>query len=360
MKKLSVLVLALVLVVSLASVSFAATTSFSGEVSVILSQGDFAMNSENAKVSFDFTKKYNDNLSAGLSLYYKWDSTAAVGERLVGGLDPSGFITFSYAPLTVNVKTSIGGGVSKDILTYGIESGAGVQVDYTVVEGLTATVVGNTAANGFGYVAKVAYTGNGLTVGAGYQADEKVDAGKEAIGAYASYTVAGITAAVEYNNRVVPEATSILAKVGGTFGPLTANAAFIMQDATQTLDDDNADQDWAAYEALRFNGIEGKAFKVDGSFKVIEPLTLSGNFQMVLDGDMSYKVGAAYTFESCKAEASYKAINFSDEDTTDQSAVNVTLTHTFAEGLVGSLSLNYDLDAEANATSYTAKVVATL
>lgn len=352
MKKLSVIVLALVLVVSLASVSFAATTTYGGEVAVQLSNGVTSTAVQTANFVIDYTKTYNDQLSAGLTLKHLRDSVTP-GNDVLLAIDTTGWIKFNYSPMVITVKTSAGGNAADALgVLYDMGSGAGAQIDYTVMEGATVTVVGNAPAVGtMNYMAKAVYNANGLKVGAGYQ-----DGANQGFAAFGSLALGPVTVGGEYAGRLAADTTGIRGTVAATFGPITVNGKFQNQSAGFTNFDGDPDA-YTAFDIFQDNGTEGNAIATDATFKATDALSVYGNFQMVLgtDGDMSYKGGATYALsESLKADASYKAIN----SATDKSAVNVTITDTLTAGLVATLSLDYDIAGKAS--SYTAKIDATL
>lgn len=376
MKKLSVLVLALVLVVSLASVSMAATTTYGGEVGVQLSNGITSTSSQSANFVIDYTKTYNDQLSAGLTVKYDSANTVAldlttdpakpVTKAPLLPFDTTGWIKFNYSPLVVTVKTSAGGNVADALGVNGdMVSGAGAQVEYTVMEGATVTAVVNAPVfQECNYLVKGVYSANGLKVGAGYQAGTSEAA--DAMAFYGSLALGPITVGAEYANRMFAESTGILGTLAATFGPLSANAKVlnISADGFACLAAGDA-AGLSAYDAFKVAGDKGTAIGADATYKVTDALSVNGNFQMVLDGAMSYLGGATYKLsDALSVAASYKALNYTEEqldaDATlaNGSQVNVTLTDTFAAGLVGTLSLDMDLAAETQ--SYTAKVVATL
>lgn len=389
MKKALVLALTAFMVLSLATAAFAVEVSYEGKVAVTWggsSQGDektepgFEQEALEASVTIDFTKDFGNGVSAGVKAKTEihndtvWDDANENEEydpeeqpTRELAFDGGGWVQLERDLFTAKVSTSIDGGVGKDFGEYGLDGDPGFGLDLFLVEGLTINTLVN-AGPDYRFLVKGEYAADLFSIGGGFQNDTIAE--KTAFGVYGSADlIDGLTLNAEFGNRKEGDAdaaTAILASASYD-GLLNATASFYtVKEAFGSIISEDDKDEFLARDRARFKpDNDYSVIFVDASYNVTDALAIDGSLDYILsakkDGkkvedfedNLSYKVGATYTFDALKFEGWYKAyVN---------SQVGGKATYALAEGVDASFELKYDMfddkDTDAKVT-YTAKVEA--
>ncbi len=395
MKKALVLALTAFMVLSLATAAFAVEVDYEGKVQVKWEgssekDGDpgFAAGDYEAFVNIDLTKDFGDGVSAGAKIkidptaktevlqdyeekeekddagdtkWYEYDfekgEVASVDEVK---LDGAGWIKIEKDLFAVTAKTEIDGGVGKAFGEYPISEKAGLGLDLFLIDGLTInSIVNGGGKDGYNFLVKGEYAADLFSIGGGYQKDA---AEKTAFGVYGSADlIDGLTLNVEFGNRKEGDAdaaTAILASASYD-GLLNATASFYTVKKAFDSIIDKADG-FLARDKARFEPeYDFSVIFVDAAYNVTDALAIDGSFDYILnakdendkdvdlDDELSYKVGAAYTFDAFKVEGWYKAF--------EKSQVGGKATYTLAEGVATSFEVtsSKDKDADDSVLEYT-------
>ena len=411
MKKTLIILLSVLTVVFMATAALAVEVSYEGEVSVKWggnngTDGDHKFEEDNyeAFVNIDLEKDFGDGVTAGAKIKldptaksevqyllnddYDKDKDDGTGLKDTDGndkykpgdvasadavkLDGAGWIQLDRDLFTLKASTSIDGGVGKDFGEYGLDGAPGLGLDLKLIDGLTVNTLVN-AGPDYRYLIKGEFAHDLFTLGGGLQNDP-TEAAKEktAFGFYGTANVIdGLAISAEYGNRKEGEADAFTAILGSVSydGLLNATASFLMQDKDfKTVSDDDEDVDFLARDLVRNKAEHDySVIFTDVTYNVTDDFELNGAFDYILsakDGEtdvadfddekLSYKVGAAYTFDALKVEGWYKA--------RVKSQVGGKATYTLADGVDTSFELTYGKDNKDadGVVSYTAKITAAL
>lgn len=378
LKKALIMMLSILTVVFMATSAFALDVTYEGEVAVKWG-GDtdtdpgFGTDELDLSLTLDFTKDYGNGVSAGVETLVEFDNDEVFDPSTTRELDFDGgaWIQLERDLFTAKASTEIDGNAAKDLGgEYDITGAPGLGLDLRVFDGLTINTVVN-AGPEYGYVAKGEYASDLFTVGGGYQNEAALSKS-----AYAVYGTANVleplTVSAEYASRTTAKdedaINAILAQGAYKQGALDASAAFLMQDIgfiSLTIDDDDFD-DYRAHHQVRLGQLEYMIVYTDLAYQVTDAFALNGNFDAFLsakdingddfesDDKVSYKAGAAYTYDALKFEAWYKAFQ--------KSEVAGKVTYTLADGVDASLKVGFgkaNKDADGK-VSYSALVKAAL
>lgn len=415
MKKALVLALTVLMVLSLATAAFAVEVSYEGKVQVKWANDpakavedystSFNKGDLEAKLFWDFTEEFNDNISAGLKVKTELTDPYEKGLTLE---DTKGWIKFDYDVLAATASTHIGGEAGKDFGQCGIGDAAGVEVVAKLVDGFTVTgIVNKGGAEGYGLVLKGAYEADLFTLGGGFQLwdgrpDTKDAKADNAFGVYGTINIIdNLTAKAEFGSRTLNDEangwdadaiTGILAGAKYDDSVLMIDANFLKLDqGFDIIDfDDDADE-WLLRDYVKNqnddDGIAdtfGKAsvIYVDASYAITDSLKVLGSFDYLLSHEvneedvmkdtedaklnLSYKVGLeSQLTDKLKAEGWYKAFGKTVDQNDDFKEVDATqfgakATYTFVENVEGSFEITYGSrwDEELVGLRYTAMVSA--
>ena len=399
MKKALVLALSVFMVLALATAAFAAEVSYSGKVEVTFGGYTEGEDKEaaafggvkEATITVDFAKDFGEGVTAGVKTKVEAHGDAYKdqdeGDPNHGVFDPEDikkefiFDTEAYVKVerdlfTAQASTGIDGGVGKDFGEYNISKNPGIGLDLKLIDGLTISTIFNnarqtdTSKTYNNFLVKGEFAQDLFTVGGGYQNDAQEE--KTAFGVYGSANlIDGLALKAEYGNRKEKDndaISSILASAEYTLDALTAKLGFLMNDIDfQSLNDDDADQEYRINEAYRFDP-EHKVMVLfaDAAYKLTEAFEVNGNFDYLLsvkdenDKDvedvekLGFKVGAKYTYNALTLEGWYKAW--------DASQIGAKASYKLVEGVDTSFevtSSKTDKDDKDAKLAYTAKIVAT-
>ncbi|NLG83009.1 MAG: hypothetical protein GX493_00035 [Firmicutes bacterium] len=416
MKKLLAIFAGLVLVLGFASMTLAASESFTGSVEVTWSDGNLDDNtgavfgaSRGAVISVDYAKDFSETASAGLKVKIDYndhntvpdvtDDTDTVSPKGYPNFDGAGWIKVKTDFADFTAWTAIKGAAGKDITTGDIDEYPGLQVDLKAVEGLSASLILNNKQVGtdalYDFVVKGSYTMEGLTVGGGYSSNPSdADNSVTAFDVFGSYALEdlGLTVGAEYASRTarsydpVGDATAYtyndtgsayLLKAGFTgIEGLTVNASYEGKDdlygATLGSGDYPDPQDFTAADLFKAaSGLEISKFAADATYQLTEQLSVNGLVQYVAAGDKNatyFKVGATFAVnEALSVSGSYASLQDKDDvvglvainkSVADESLLVASASYTFAPGVVGSFEYKI-YDGDYKNSSYTAKITAT-
>ena len=336
MKKLVSALLATAMVMGLATMSMAATISYSGRVHFEVNSVDMVSAScDDLWFDVDYATVLGEEgspWSAGAKLRVKrpdvveaitnTTTTPATTTDVSGtnavALEGAGYIKYTAEMFNVSFKTDFDAGVGKDLVDkFPIQWAPGIELNVIPMEGLTATVMVNEASATVGTdhvvsaLGKVVYVGEGLEVGGGYlmnpsgttaSADDK-----SAYNVWGSYKLLDmVTVGAEYSNRTTAgnAENAYLAKVGFAPAemPIELNARYNYRTNGYFIKDDTgsenfclADRFWDTTTAAKMvtDGVDGAYLaSVDGAFKI----------------DDTLKVGAAVDYTDIK----FKDLNGKD------------------------------------------------
>lgn len=407
MKKALVLALTAFMVLSLATAAFAVEVSYEGKVQVKWANDpakavedystSFNKGDLEAKLFWDFTEEFNDNISAGLKVKTELTDPYEKGLTLE---DTKGWIKFDYDVLAATASTHIGGEAGKDFGQCGIGDAAGVEVVAKLVDGFTATgIVNKGGAEGYGLVLKGAYEADLFTLGGGFQLwdgqpaikDAKAD---NAFGVYGTFNIIdNLTAKAEFGSRTLNDAangwdadaiTGILAGAKYDDSVLMIDANFLKLDQGFDIINfaDDADKwllrDYVKNQNLEKNddeevtgvpfGATASVIYVDASYAITDSIKVLGSFDYLLSAEedgkdvmkdfedlkmnLSYKVGLeSQLTDKLKAEGWYKAFGKTVDQNDDFKEVDATqfgakATYTFVENVEGSFEVTYGTSIE--------------
>lgn len=349
MKKVLVLVLSLVFVVAMASVTFAvATTSVDGEVYVEWTNTAAFDGYEAGYINFDLTKDFGEGFKAGVGIDADPSVVFNAGNEVY--FDCAGWIEWTQEMFVATASTSIDGNASKYDLGGGwdLTAAPGVKVVSTaLMEGLTGTFIVNDGSVDYNFLLKADYVGEALGAGFGYQA------GPDAMYVWGSYKVMdSLTVNGEYGMRTDLSAMEVA--VAYSADPLTANAKFIMTTADGYVFVDEAYEN--VYNAFGEDGVQGSIVVADATYKLSDAISVNGAFGYAMvdtwaDNQlMSFEVGATDKLsDKLTVEGSLTSY-------ADVMIIDVCATYTFVEGLVGTLEVVNETNAD---TTFTASIDAT-
>lgn len=384
MKKALVLALTAFMVLSLATAAFAVEVSYEGKVEVKWTgkteeDPGFEPGDYEAFVNIDLAEDFGNGVSAGAKIkidptaktnvqdiYNEDDEVWEEGEVASADavkLDGAGWIKVERDLFALTAKTGIDGGVGKAFGEYSISEKAGLGLDLFLIDGLTInSIVNNGGGDGYNFLVKGEFAEDLFTIGGGYQKDAAEE--KTAFGAYGTLNLIDALAInIEYGNRKQGDddaATAILASASYE-GLLNATASFYtMKQGFGAIISDDDDDEYLARDKARFTADNSySVIFVDASYGVTDALTIDGSLDYILaakdendkdvdlDDELSYKVGAAYTFDAFKVEGWYKAF--------EKSQVGGKATYTLAEGVATSFEVtsSKDKDADDSVLEYT-------
>lgn len=386
MKKALALALTAFMVLSLATAAFAVEVSYEGKVEVKWTgkteeDPGFESGDYEAFVNIDLAEDFGNGVSAGAKIKIdptaktkvqdiynedddKWEEEGEVASVDAVKLDGAGWIKVERDLFALTAKTGIDGGVGKAFGEYPISEKPGLGLDLFLIDGLTinSIVNGGGKDGGYNFLVKGEYAADLFSIGGGFQNDTTAE--KTAFGVYGSADlIDGLTLNVEFGNRKEGDAdaaTAILASASYD-GLLNATASFytVKKAFDSIISEDDKDEFLARDEARVNPQYDYSVIFVDASYGVTDALTIDGSLDYILaakdendkdvdlDDKLSYKVGAAYTFDAFKVEGWYKAFK--------NSQVGGKATYTLAEGVATSFEVtsSKDKDADDSVLEYT-------
>jgi hypothetical protein len=213
--------------------------------------------------------------------------------------DGAGWVKMDLKPVVIQAKTSIDGNVGKDI-TAGVDSKPGFQLDYTVIEGTTATLLLNGNNDAVGAIGKVKYDKGGIYVGGGYQFNGAADALNTGFGAIAGYSKDAISASAEFFSIEAGMGYQVTAgyKVG-TLVEINAGAYGKSPAAGCTISKGDPDKYSAKATTMNTGTAEGIVGFGDVKVNITETINVKGIVEYTtaaFDAALSYKGEASATF----------------------------------------------------------------
>ncbi len=307
------------MVLSMATMSLAATLSYSGKVSVELNSRDgFVGAEDDVYMTVDYAKDFGEGWSAGVKFDVK-PNEGTLGDSIY--IDGTGYIKYTEDMWDVSFNTdadySVGNDLSDQFTTLD-GTGPGLEVNVKPMEGFTLTgdlaqiekddALKNSDAD-FGYAVKGEYNLDGVVFGAGYLGENNAD--RAAFGIYGSYAVNDmITVGAEYGDRTVngnDHDTAIMGKVSYTADPLTANLSYTQRNGGYAIKDDTEGEVYVLADRFWDDNIAADGYLVcfDMSYSIDENLKLVAavdytdmDFNKVDNGDtvnIGYKAAVVKT-----------------------------------------------------------------
>lgn len=289
MKKVLSVVLALAMVLAVASFAAAATLSYTGNVNAEFNTIDYLANGYgDTWLTVDYTKDLTEGWSAGIKFNVKPGQSAA-GDAV--GFDGKGYVKYTAELWDVSFKTGYDNavgqdlkvpGVAHDLVVEGVTFVTGmsegklpdnpsVELNFKPVEGLTLTAdildePSTKAEHTFDYLFQGVYDLNGFKVGAGYSSlsygTSNSDDDFTIMGVFGSYKIMDIlTIGAEYQARSYVNALGerndfpgYRVNVGYSQDAITANLTYFARSAGVWTKDDGSGEMFSLADRFRDMG----------------------------------------------------------------------------------------------------------